>query len=269
MAAARIFAAFLMASVVFADEGNWTIDNCIYVRMNAALTVLPVLHNSSVVINEHIPLSAKATGECKVDKKPDQLITLTWEVAEPTNSTEKLSLNRNISITYSSNMTATPPVYGVSKIEGVFETKHFIKEVNVTVANQTISKNETFIEYVSFTSFAMQDLEFQTPINRSYLCMDVGVISMHAELHDTSEQGGGSGEKLNNVNFTATSVQFDAFRPVDLKPSILQTPLDCDFKPSDVVPIVVGCALAGTVLLVLIAYLVGRRKNRARGYQSV
>ena len=36
----------------------------------------------------------------------------------------------------------------------------------MTVANQTISKNETFIEYVSFTSFAMQDLEFQTPINR-------------------------------------------------------------------------------------------------------
>ena len=45
MAAARIFAAFLMASVVFADEGNWTIDNCIYVRMNAAVSHTIVLHS--------------------------------------------------------------------------------------------------------------------------------------------------------------------------------------------------------------------------------
>ena len=51
------------------------------------MTVLPVLHNSSLVLN---PLSAKATRECKVDKinaRPDQFITLIWVVAEPTNST--------------------------------------------------------------------------------------------------------------------------------------------------------------------------------------
>ena len=48
-----------------------------------------------------------------------------------------------------------------------------------------------------------------------------------------------------------------------------QTFLDCSARPSDVVPIIVGCALAGTVLLVLVAYLVGRRRNRAAGYQSV
>lgn len=37
---------------------------------------------------------------------------------------------------------------------------------------------------------------------------------------------------------------------------------------SDVVPIAVGCALAGLVVIVLIAYLVGRRK-RSGAYQSV
>jgi len=42
-------------------------------------------------------------------------------------------------------------------------------------------------------------------------------------------------------------------------------------KPSgnnDIVPIAVGCALAGLVLIVLIAYIIGRRKSH-RGYEKV
>lgn len=38
---------------------------------------------------------------------------------------------------------------------------------------------------------------------------------------------------------------------------------------SDVVPIAVGCALAGLILIVLIAYLIGRRKTSNRGYEQV
>lgn len=37
---------------------------------------------------------------------------------------------------------------------------------------------------------------------------------------------------------------------------------------SDIVPIAVGCALAGLVLIVLIAYVIGRRKSH-RGYEKV
>ena len=39
-------------------------------------------------------------------------------------------------------------------------------------------------------------------------------------------------------------------------------------KPSDVIPIAVGCALAGLVLIVLIAYVIGRRKSHS-GYEKV
>jgi len=46
----------------------------------------------------------------------------------------------------------------------------------------------------------------------------------------------------------------------------LQCPAD---DATDVVPIAEGAALAGLVVIVLIAYLVGRRRSRARGYQSV
>lgn len=38
--------------------------------------------------------------------------------------------------------------------------------------------------------------------------------------------------------------------------------------PNDIVPIAVGCALAGLVLIVLIAYVIGRRKSHS-GYEKV
>lgn len=36
-----------------------------------------------------------------------------------------------------------------------------------------------------------------------------------------------------------------------------------------IVPIAVGCSLAALIILVLIAYLVGRRRSQARGYLSM
>lgn len=44
---------------------------------------------------------------------------------------------------------------------------------------------------------------------------------------------------------------------------------DCSFNTPDIVPITVGCALAGLVVIVLIVYLVGRRRSQARGYLSM
>ena len=72
-----------------------------------------------------------------------------------------------------------------------------------------------------------------------------------------------------NATFSAKNVQFDAFRPKTLDPKVFQIPSDCSYRPNDVVPIIVGCALAGMVVMVLIAYMVGRSRSRARGYMSV
>jgi lysosomal-associated membrane protein 1/2 len=45
--------------------------------------------------------------------------------------------------------------------------------------------------------------------------------------------------------------------------------MDCDYMPNDIVPIAVGVALALLVVVVLVAYLVGRKRHRQRGYQSL
>ena len=57
---------------------------------------------------------------------------------------------------------------------------------------------------------------------------------------------------------------FSYFIDID---SCLSEPKDA--KSSSIVPIAVGCALAGLIIIVLIAYLIGRRKNDGRGYQQV
>lgn len=51
-------------------------------------------------------------------------------------------------------------------------------------------------------------------------------------------------------------------------PTATPNPSTTKSPDSDIVPIAVGCALAGLVLIVLIAYVIGRRKSH-RGYEKV
>ena len=53
------------------------------------------------------------------------------------------------------------------------------------------------------------------------------------------------------------------------EPFSFKPPMDCAYQPNDVVPVAVGVTLAVLVVLVLVAYLFGRRRARQRGYQSV
>lgn len=44
---------------------------------------------------------------------------------------------------------------------------------------------------------------------------------------------------------------------------------NCQNEINDVVPIAVGAALTGLVVIVMIAYFIGRRRSRRLAYQSV
>lgn len=96
--------------------------------------------------------------------------------------------------------------------------------------------------------------QFETPTAFSYMC------NADVQLPLT---GGNS--------ITLSRVQWEALRG-DNKDTTFKAAKECsndDSDVSDIVPIAVGCALAGLVVIVLIAYLVGRRQNRQRGYESV
>merc|ERR1712110_465588 len=90
-------------------------------------------------------------------------------------------------------------------------------------------------------------------------CTDAGSKPMHTELHRSDENSGDGGHLLPKAVLSAKKVQLDAFR-VNAPEGEFQISMDCTYRPNDVVPIVVGCALAGLVLMVLVAYLVGRRR---------
>lgn len=50
---------------------------------------------------------------------------------------------------------------------------------------------------------------------------------------------------------------------------ISNTAEDCAFDTPDIVPIAVGCVLAGLVVIILVGYLITRHRSQARGYLSM
>lgn len=256
---------------VTADQGNWTVEDCILVKMASQIVLKPNPTNLNETVTMELPVGAVASGSCGTAEpnKTDitsQRITLKWNQK----NADGVILYRNITLEFAKNETAQK--YGVSKISAVYDVRQYIKNTTVPDpdhANKTIQVNVTVTEYVSMTTFKMQPWEFLVPLNRSYLCTDAGSKKMHTELHKSNEPIGDGGVKLPDAQLSAKKVQLDAFRGDTAVPEEFQTPMDCTYRPNDVVPIIVGCALAGLVLMVLIAYLVGRRKSRARGYQSV
>jgi len=251
-----------------ADQGNWTVGDCIIVKMAAQLTLSPDKANANSTITLDIPVSATVSSQSSclpTDSNTTQLFTLEWSDKNPD---DVGVLNRNLTLHFSLNQTSS--TYGVSKISAVYEHKTYVIQENKTNPdNTTTLVNQTVLEYISMSTFAMSPWEFLVPENRSYLCMDVGSKSMISELHKSTEPGGSPGERLSNATLTAKRVQFDAFRSPAAPPNQFQLPSDCSYRPNDIVPIIVGCALAGMVLMVLVAYTVGRRRSRARGYMSV
>ena len=99
---------------------------------------------------------------------------------------------------------------------------------------------------------------FSTPLGLSYHCTRVQKLDLT-----------GSENSTELVGFVDIShIQFEAFH--SQQNDKFSTAHDCDaIDTPDIVPIAVGCALAGLIAVVLIAYLVARRRSQARGYHSM
>jgi len=99
--------------------------------------------------------------------------------------------------------------------------------------------------------------DFATPLAMSYHCNKFQVIGF---TNSTDS-------KTIVANATISHVQLEAYKQ---KGDQFSTARDCEaIDTPDIVPIAVGCALAGLVVVVLIAYLVGRRRAQVRGYLSM
>jgi len=198
---------------LMADQGNWTVEDCILVRVAGQIVLQPDPDNANATVTMELPVGAKASGTCKVvpdpkkyDPTPKQRITLNWNV----NDKKGAVLWRNITMEFSRNYQK----YGVSKISAVYEVKQFevVKNETDPVTNETTSTNVTVTSFISMTTFKMEPWEFLVPVNRSYLCTDAGSKPMHTELHRSDEHPGDRGVKLTDAVLSAKKVQLDAFR---------------------------------------------------------
>ena len=79
-------------------------------------------------------------------------------------------LYRNLTLKFTRNDTQTPPTYGISQINAVYELKTYNKTVNRTdpKTNTTTSVNLTVTDYISMSTFAMNPSQFIVPQNRYF-----------------------------------------------------------------------------------------------------
>ncbi|KAK3924328.1 Lysosome-associated membrane glycoprotein 1 [Frankliniella fusca] len=132
---------------------------------------------------------------------------------------------------------------------------YFVQHIALVVFadNKTFPNISSDLVNKTYTFESSSEL-FKTSFNQSYRCIREESLPL---------------SKTGNLSaiLVLDKVQLEAFRTKSDK--VFATAQDCELDTPDIVPIAVGCALAALVFVVLVAYLVGRRRSQARGYVSM
>lgn len=233
------------------DTGNWKVGNCIIAQFAMEFKIFLNASDKADVMKVDVPEEAKANGDQSNCKNDTQTLNLTWKTWARNDSSTLLW--RNLTVIFEKKKNES--YYGVRRFYAEFEMAKFVSNATNATSSLQIDSKE------------LDKLMLLTPLDRSYLCANIDTVSLHTSLNYDIPNTVPT--VLNNTLLTAKHVQFDAFRPADHAPSGFRTPMDCDYQPNDIIPIAVGVSLAGLVVAILIAYMVGRRRQRQRGYQSV
>ncbi|ESO09655.1 hypothetical protein HELRODRAFT_195045 [Helobdella robusta] len=142
-----------------------------------------------------------------------------------------------------------------------FKQNTTLKEYNlesISIKYDIQHNNQPFPDAKSLngeTTFAMEDGHVK--VLGSYMCFSQRVFNINSN----------SSEKLGLMNLTTINEQYQAFVNVS-EIFFSQAVKRCDQDSvSNLIPIVVGAALCALIVLVLVAYLIGR--HHKRGYESV
>jgi len=247
------------------EVGNWTVGDCIMAKFSMEFTINTGKKGNYSKIS--LPASAIAAKDnngtlCSKDIKKVQTLTLSWKDKQHNDSS--IELNRFVEVDFLRKEEGS--YYGVNRFYGEFDIAYYKENITNTTSNKT--HLEGHYSTLVMDSKKIDKLMFHTPKDKSYQCADVGKISLSSSMQWNYTKM--APEHVDNTTIKALHVRFDAFRNVvnGIKGEF-RDPIDCDYQPNDIVPIAVGVALAALVVAVLIAYMVGRRRNRHAGYQSV
>ncbi|XP_077261669.1 lysosome-associated membrane glycoprotein 1 [Temnothorax americanus] len=214
------------------STGKWKVEenNTLCVLVQMAVQFnVSYTNANNVTIHKAMDIPGNSTGTGKCGKT-EQNLTLSWD------SRNKTTYN-NFTIHFVKNETGK--YYSLHHFEISLAAEEF--------PNDESNKTVTVVHVAP---------QFKTGLSNSYRCIK-------EQQMDLTREG-------NNVTvglLKVTKLQFQAFRGDNT--TIFGLAKDCSYDTPDIVPITVGCALAGLVVIVLIAYLVGRRRSQARGYLSM
>jgi len=215
--------------------GKWNVtsDNVTYIVAEMAVQ-LKIAYDTVKNVTQYaildIPKDANASGICGNDT---QSLSITWFNKD--NKTEN-----QFTIFFEKNST---------------ENRYMIRNISISV----ILTKEVFPDINDSVSITLYNdkAEFSTPLHKSYRCAKEQTFDLMKS---------GSNQTFGAV--TLSQVQLEAFH--EKMDTLFDTAEDCEKSSSpDIVPIAVGCALVALVAIVLIAYLVGRRRSQTRGYLSM
>ncbi|CAL7937334.1 unnamed protein product [Xylocopa violacea] len=213
--------------------GKWIVNGkdkiCIIVQMSA-------LFNISYVNNQN--KTSFKIFDVPVDNSTiasgncgasEQDLTLNWSSNNVTNASMTLHFVRN----------GSENDYSFHHFEIVFPTSNF---------PDTIPNNSMVLVH--------EASNYVVGLSNSYRCLRQQKLNLKQNASDET-----------HGYVTISDLQFQAFKADNS--TVFSLAKDCAFNTPDVVPIAVGCALAGLVIIVLIAYLIGRRRSQGHGYLSM
>ncbi|XP_003704440.3 lysosome-associated membrane glycoprotein 1 [Megachile rotundata] len=225
-----------VAALSAAKPGKWIVngtDNkiCIVVQMSVEFNISYVNNNHTISYKTFdMPVSNATTTGNGTCGALEQNLTLAWSSKNQTNNgSMTMHFLRNVNESY----------YSFHHLEVMLPAADF----------QNSSLNETMILVHNASHITVG-------LSNSYRCLKQQIL--YLKRNNTNETAG---------YLTITDLQFQAFRTDNS--TTFSVAKDCAFDTPDAVPIAVGCALAGLVIIVLFAYLVGRRRSEARGYVSM
>lgn len=225
-----------VAALSAANPGKWIVngtDNktCIVVQMSVAFNI-SYMNNKNMISYKtfNMPVGNATTTVNGTCGALEQNLTLAWSSKNQTNNGSM--------------------------------TLHFVK--NVTEKYYTFHHLEVILPAADFTNSSLNNTmilvhnasHVTVGLSNSYRCMKQQTF--YLKRNDSNETSG---------YLTIADLQYQAFKTDNSTTFSLAK--DCAFDTPDTVPIAVGCALAGLVIVVLSAYLVGRRRSQARGYLSM
>ncbi|XP_063618148.1 lysosome-associated membrane glycoprotein 1-like [Cydia splendana] len=216
------------------DQGLWPyVDSknvtCVIVQFAAQLNVTYGKPNSSELIHVILNVPANASVISGNCDGLEQWLTIGWPATNETNHT--------LTVLFAKNDT----------------TKSYeMKSLNASLV-ASIFPNITNVDTINLSH---QTPEWQTPLAASYRCTPPTELKMNADNNNIA------------ATLTLSRLQEEAFR--NASGNGFSAARDCSSGDiPDAVPIAVGCALGGMVVVVLIAYLVARRRSANRGYLSM